>query len=220
VEWKLVRASENPSSERYISAYGRDVEIAEGRVDYDATTKRLVMVAGSRLDARTRAALVDVLALLGGASEPQSVRAIEVRCRGRHPQNAIRAAIKLGVTEGRITAEDGPKRAILHRLKTPDVQRVERVETVSTQSVPDERVSVSAPRGRGTARVNRPKGKAHRADPSTSEPERAPQERRGRGRKLRAPLARSEPAPTAPQLRGGSGGLVGSETTMMGRSAC
>src|SRR5262249_19788557 len=47
VEWRLVRKDEDPASPRFISAYGRDVDIAEQELAYEASTRRLAVVGGS-----------------------------------------------------------------------------------------------------------------------------------------------------------------------------
>ena len=45
---KLVRQDDNPASPRYISAYGRDVDMPESRLEYDPLTRRLTVVGGPR----------------------------------------------------------------------------------------------------------------------------------------------------------------------------
>ena len=51
-EWRLVRKGQNengdPRGERFFSAYGRDVDVPEGKLQYDEATRRLTMVGGSR----------------------------------------------------------------------------------------------------------------------------------------------------------------------------
>jgi hypothetical protein len=40
--WKLVREDpDDPASPRYLSAFGRDVDLTEGRLDYDHAVRRL-----------------------------------------------------------------------------------------------------------------------------------------------------------------------------------
>jgi hypothetical protein len=118
--WKLVRQkAEDPSSSRYISAYGRDVDIRESLLAYDPTTRRLTLAAGSRRDAAVRDALNEILALLGTSAEPLTCRAIEESCHNKgHRQRAIRDALVVGVQSKQIATQDGPRRAILHSLAT------------------------------------------------------------------------------------------------------
>lgn len=115
VEWRMVRESDEPASARYVTAFGRDVDIPETQLAFDPTTRRLTLAGGSRRDAAARSALFDVLAVLGGAEEPLSGRQVEeAMAESDHGQKAIRAALKLGVRLGSITATAGPKRSILH----------------------------------------------------------------------------------------------------------
>ena len=50
--WRLVRETDEPDSARYFKAYGRDVDIPEGRLSFDAATRRLTYAAGSRSDGK------------------------------------------------------------------------------------------------------------------------------------------------------------------------
>ena len=47
-DWRLVRENDDPSSPRYFTAYGRDVNVPEGRLGFDAATRHLTYTAGSR----------------------------------------------------------------------------------------------------------------------------------------------------------------------------
>lgn len=48
VEWKLVRQSDDASSPRFFSAYGRDVDEPEQQLHLDPDTRRLTIIGGSR----------------------------------------------------------------------------------------------------------------------------------------------------------------------------
>jgi AAA domain len=55
VEWRLVRERNEDGREvdngsRFLAAYGRDVDVPESRLIYDPVTRRLTMVAGSRVE--------------------------------------------------------------------------------------------------------------------------------------------------------------------------
>ncbi|MFL1999501.1 AAA family ATPase [Microbacterium sp. A1-JK] len=52
VSWRIVRENDEPSSPRYFSAFGRDVEVKEGRLSYDHPTRALTYGEGSRKEAR------------------------------------------------------------------------------------------------------------------------------------------------------------------------
>lgn len=62
--WRLVREDDDPGSPRFFSAYGRDVDVPEGRLSFDSNTRRLVYVAGSRRDSKTEAAIPDLIGVL------------------------------------------------------------------------------------------------------------------------------------------------------------
>ena len=46
--WRLVREDDDPASARFFTAYGRDVNVAEGRLSFDPVTLRMRYAAGSR----------------------------------------------------------------------------------------------------------------------------------------------------------------------------
>ena len=55
--WKMVRKDDDPDSQRYFSAFGRDVDVPESEVSYDATTRALTIIGGSRKQTATEHAL-------------------------------------------------------------------------------------------------------------------------------------------------------------------
>lgn len=118
VEWRLMRQDDtDDASPRYLAAYGRDVEQPEMRLTHDPLTRRLTLAGGTRQDARTDAALDAVIAVLTSSNAALSVRAIQAALAdSEHPRPAVRMAIKAGVRDGRLVAEAGPRRAILHRV--------------------------------------------------------------------------------------------------------
>lgn len=97
---------------------GRDVDIKESRLGYDATTRRLTLTnGGSRKHAKVQAAYEAVCALL--AQTPKlSGRQIqeELAARSDHSRADIRAALKSGVARQLILVEKGDKNAFLYRL--------------------------------------------------------------------------------------------------------
>lgn len=122
--WRLVRENDQPDSARYFSAFGRDVDVPEGRLDYDHSTRWLTYNNGSRTDAKVdaaQAALIELLAAaaLNGAG-PMSKSAIEAALEGDdHPRNAIRNAISKSVKNTSVSVEDGPRNSKLHRIANP-----------------------------------------------------------------------------------------------------
>ena len=114
VEWRLVRQDDDPSSPRFVAAYGRDVDQSESQLHFDPATRHLTMVGGSRKDAAARAALVAVLDVLD--DDPgMTGRAIEARlAESEHSQKAVRDAVRLGKKDGQIRVEPGPRNALRH----------------------------------------------------------------------------------------------------------
>lgn len=102
VEWRLVRASEEPDSPRYFSAFGRDVAFPETLLHYEPVTRRLTLSAGSRKDARATEVLPLVIDALV-AEGPLSQRGVERAVSGSgHGKDVIREALTLGVQQGEL----------------------------------------------------------------------------------------------------------------------
>jgi hypothetical protein len=120
--WRLVRETEEPNSPRYFSAYGRDVDVPEGRLGFNPATRRLTYAEGSRGDAKTEAAMHAVIAILAEhakTGEGLSGRAIEDAADGDHSRGALRDATKLAIGRGHVATSPGAKRAKLHRIANP-----------------------------------------------------------------------------------------------------
>lgn len=108
VEWRLVREDEDPASERFVTAFGRDVDVPESKLAYDDATRRLTLEGGSRKDAKAEAALPAILEVITAAPEPLSGRAIErALSDGDHGRDTIRKAIRLAVRDGVLVKELG-----------------------------------------------------------------------------------------------------------------
>ena len=114
-EWRLVRQDDNPASPRYLSAFGRDVDVPESRLDYDPACRWLTFAGGSRSEQQTAAARAALAEFLSGNPE-SSYRAIEQALAGDHVQRAIRAAVKAAVADGDVLTRGGPRNATLHWL--------------------------------------------------------------------------------------------------------
>lgn len=118
--WRLVRDSDAPGAPRYFSAYGRDVNVPEGRLNYEPATRRLTYAAGSRVDTKAEAAYVAVIKLLASRSgEPLSKNAIESELVDEHTQKAVRTAIAKTVENGIVRIEGGQRGAKLHCIAHP-----------------------------------------------------------------------------------------------------
>lgn len=115
-EWFLVRQDDSPSSPRFFSAYGRDVDMPESRLEYDPDTRRLTIAGGSRKAAVAAAALSDLIKIIC-AHPGINTRALEdALCSGdmAHSRDAGRAAVSTALREGLILRKDGPNRSKLH----------------------------------------------------------------------------------------------------------
>jgi hypothetical protein len=120
--WNIVRETDNPDSPRFFFAYGRDVNVTEGRLGFDKDSRRLTYAGGSRRDAETEAALVEVVNLLA-KGEPMSKNAIETApTLDEHSRKAIRAAIGKAVKDELVTVTDGLKNAKSHAIAYPCAQ--------------------------------------------------------------------------------------------------
>lgn len=118
-EWSLVRKSEDPASARFFRAYGRDVDVPEGQLGFDADTRRLTLLGGSREDAKTNAAVADILELLQNGNQALSGRAIKVALADSHPRAALEAALRTGVQNGALKVSDGAHNARLYTASVP-----------------------------------------------------------------------------------------------------
>lgn len=115
--WRLVRESEEPDSARFFSAFGRDVNVPEGRLSFDS--RRLKYTDGNRADAKLQGALLAIVECLVASEEPLSGSGIEDALGGDHTRAAIRTARATGIARGLIVAEPGKKNATLHRIANP-----------------------------------------------------------------------------------------------------
>ncbi|CPS10172.1 RecA-family ATPase-like protein [Mycobacteroides abscessus] len=119
--WRLVRENDEPGSARFFSAYGRDVDVREGRLTFDPETRHLSYVDGSRTDSKAEAARPDVLGVLAdaakSASDGLSGRQVEDALKETdHSRGAIRDALKALVALGVLATADGARRSKLHRI--------------------------------------------------------------------------------------------------------
>ena len=123
--WRLVRENDEPTSTRYFSAYGRDVDMAEGRLAFDSATRHLRYVGGSRANAKVEAAVLAVVKLLAenhrAGEDGLSGKAIEVALALAHSRDVVRDAVKreLGAATPRIGVKPGAHGAHLHYLLHP-----------------------------------------------------------------------------------------------------
>jgi hypothetical protein len=117
VEWRMTRQDDDPSSPRFLSAYGRDVDVPESQLAYDAATRRLTLVGGSRADARMQGALDAVVEILTASADPLSGRGVKDALEdSEHSRDAIEKALKAGVRLKTLTVTPGKKNARLYQV--------------------------------------------------------------------------------------------------------
>ncbi len=116
VEWQLVRegahGEQQPDARRFFKAYGRDVNVPEGLLEYDEDTRRLCLAGGSRKQEAAGDLIAEVMGYLD-AHPGATGRGIDeaLQSLGR---NGVRDALKQAVRDGRVRTQPGPRRAKFH----------------------------------------------------------------------------------------------------------
>jgi hypothetical protein len=119
VEWRLIRQDDEPSSPRFITAFGRDVDVYESGLKYDEATRHLRLVKGSRKDALARDAIPDILMWVADALEPLSGYQIEQIRKAKmspHSEKSVRDALVLAHHDGLLVAAPGPRNATKYTI--------------------------------------------------------------------------------------------------------
>jgi hypothetical protein len=118
VEWRLLRQTDDDDAgPRFITAYGRDVDVPERQITYDPTTRRVTITGGTRHQAKLARALDAICEVLASHTDPLSGRRIkDALAESGNPKNAIDAALALGVRLQRLTVTDGSNNAKLYRV--------------------------------------------------------------------------------------------------------
>lgn len=129
--WRILRAKDDqPDSDRFFTAHGRDVDVAEGRLVFDPATRRLTYGDGSRkADARQAGrdevlgAIIDILAqrITEGNLDPMSrndILAAEKAMSNRSART-VDPALDHGVMQSVLTKTNGPRKSHLYTLTNP-----------------------------------------------------------------------------------------------------
>jgi hypothetical protein len=119
--WKLVRENpEDENSQRYFSAYCRDVYQSESLLEFDPKTRRLTLRGGTRKDTANDRLIEPLLELLRAKPDSLSGRQIddEMAAAG-HGRNPSRKAREHAVKHKLVITSPGEKRAIIHKVN-PD----------------------------------------------------------------------------------------------------
>jgi len=117
VEWKIVRPLsrddngrevDDPSGPRYFSAFGREIEVAEGALEFDPLTKHLTYSGVSRKESGGQPFVIPVLQYLKQKGSPASKSELEVQIAAGKHRNAIREAVRSAQNQGLIGGSGGP----------------------------------------------------------------------------------------------------------------
>ena len=100
--------------QRFIAAYGRDVDVPESSLVFDSLTQHLSIETGSRVEVAKREALAAIVAVLA-TDEPLSGRGLKAALEGEHPRLRRGAPPRLGLRLGRLDTEHGPRNAKLYK---------------------------------------------------------------------------------------------------------
>lgn len=124
VNWRLVRkkdekdpnADTDPDAPRYFQAYGRDVDVREGRLIYDESNRHLTYVEGGRKSTEQSQALYRLLVHV--RDNPDEAKdAIEKAMKGQGiGRNDARKAMGEAVTKAYVSAWPGKAGALRHAI--------------------------------------------------------------------------------------------------------
>jgi hypothetical protein len=140
VEWRLVRENDHSSSARYLMAYGRDVDVPEGSLQYDLVWRRLTLVEGSsRKAAVVERALAAVLAALTEHAKPLSGRDLESAAgEKQHSRKDVRLALKEGVKRATILCQRASKQGQANLYSLPAGKCTEQPPVSPEQNKPED----------------------------------------------------------------------------------
>lgn len=155
VEWRLMRqrddvnpfAEPDPNAPRFFAAFGRDVDVREGQLLFDAATRRLAYAEGNRRESRTNGALVAALTYV--AENPGvSGRAIQGALTSLGvAQATARDTTKALVVDGLAVTADGPKNSRLHTIAPAGRAKLAALTVKAPDQDDRERVALSCPCG-------------------------------------------------------------------------
>jgi hypothetical protein len=112
-EWQLT----HQDTARYLSAFGRDVDVPEFRLSFDKKCRWLTAEGGNRTDARQEAASKAIKIFLGDHPESSGRRIEDKLLADGHARTAVRAALTAAVTDKSVLTKPGRRRSNLHWLR-------------------------------------------------------------------------------------------------------
>ena len=118
--WEIEREDPaDPQSNRYFSAYGRDVSEQQQQLIYDHDTRALTLAEVTRKEAKLGDTLQAVVTYLNGTADETGRTGRAVRdalATQGHADPLIREALKEAERRGITTTKPGPRRATIHTM--------------------------------------------------------------------------------------------------------
>ena len=131
VTWRLIRDggenTDDPRADRFFDAFGRDVDLPQGKLDYTVESHELNYVTGTRrITSKAEKVLPALLDIVRNSTDdPLTGRAL--RCALEETglsTNCSRDALALAVKQGRILTEPRAKNALHHYLNPSEKPQV------------------------------------------------------------------------------------------------
>ena len=127
VLWKLVRDKDEDgndieSGDRFFSAMGRDVNVAESQLYWQPETRALSICGGNRSDKRASGAIEDIIDIMmdpankAGLSRNVLVTKLQASGHGGHGRNVARNAVAVAVQRSILVTTTGPRNSNVHIL--------------------------------------------------------------------------------------------------------
>jgi hypothetical protein len=118
VEWKVVRSTDDPASTRYFSAFGRDVEVSESELGYNAVNRHLFIVGGSRAQSAYEAIVAEALEILHTEPNGLSRNALRdaIYQNTDHGKTAVENALSKLAETNKVRIVRGPRNAKIFKL--------------------------------------------------------------------------------------------------------
>ena len=127
VLWKLVRDQDEDghdieSGDRFFSAMGRDVNVAESQLYWQSETRALSICGGNRNDKKASGAIEDIIDIMmdpankNGLSRNALVVKLQSPGHGGHGRNVARNAVVVAVQKAILVTSTGPRNSNVHIL--------------------------------------------------------------------------------------------------------
>lgn len=113
-EWKIIRSTDDDTKPRFFSAFGRDVDVREGRLEFNAALRRLTYLEGE--DRRSTVDPVLIRAVLEYVRDNPSCNTTELTDSTGSNKGEAQSAVQLCRTSGFLQIEGGPRNAKLHTI--------------------------------------------------------------------------------------------------------